>query len=86
MMHHNHSNCQEILGRLNDFIDGELDPEMCARLESHMESCTNCQIVYNTLKKTIELCQKDGKRTTLPPDIRFRLLNSLGLEDDARQD
>lgn len=85
MMYHNHSNCQEILGRLNDFIDGELDPELCALLERHMESCNNCQIVYNTLKKTIELCQKDGKRTTLPPDVRGRLFKSLGLEDNARE-
>jgi anti-sigma factor RsiW len=86
MKHHNHSNCQELMEQLNAYIDGELDPGLCALLESHLEICTNCRVVVNTLKKTIELCQKDGQETTLPPDARQRLLASLGLDDDARQE
>lgn len=86
MKHHNHSNCQEIMEQLNAYIDGELEPNLCAYLESHLESCTDCQVVFNTLKKTIELCQKDGQETTLPPGARQRLLASLGLDDDARQE
>ena len=86
MKHHNHNNCQEIMEQLNAYIDGELDPNLCTRLESHLETCTDCQVVFNTLKKTIELCQKDGQETTLPPDARQRLLASLGLDDDALQE
>ena len=72
--------------QLNAYIDGDLDPNLCERLESHLETCTDCHVVFNTLKKTIELCQKDGQETTLPPDARQRLLASLGLDDDARQE
>jgi anti-sigma factor (TIGR02949 family) len=86
MKHHNHSNCQEILGQLNDYLDGELNPNLCAHLEMHLETCTDCQVVFNTLKKTIELCQKNGQETTLPPDARQRLLASLGLDDDAQHE
>jgi anti-sigma factor RsiW len=85
MKHHNHSNCQEILGQLNAYIDGELDSSLCTHLESHLETCTDCQVVFNTLKKTIELCHKDGQEITLPLDARQRLLDSLGLDDDAQQ-
>lgn len=74
--------CQEILKRLNAYIDDELDAELCSTLEAHLETCSNCQIVVNTLKKTIVLCQKDGEQTTLPLDTRRRLFASLGLEDD----
>jgi hypothetical protein len=42
--------------------------------------------VYNTLKKTIELCQQDGQKTTLPLDIRKRLYASLNLDQDVNQD
>jgi anti-sigma factor RsiW len=85
MKHINHSNCQEILGQLNAYIDGELDTYLCTHLESHLETCTDCQVVLDTLKKTIELCQQDGQEITLPQDARQRLLASLGLDDDAQQ-
>ncbi|MBW6466301.1 MAG: zf-HC2 domain-containing protein [Brevefilum sp.] len=72
--------------QLNAYIDGELDSSLCKQLESHLETCTDCQVVLNTLNKTIELCRKDGRETTLPPDARQRLLASLGLDDDAQQE
>ena len=81
-MNHPHpTDCKETLQRLNAYIDGELDPLLCAQLEAHIDTCTDCRIVYNTLMKTIQLCQSDGKSITLPPDARRRLLASLGLED-----
>lgn len=80
MNHHDQANCQETLQKLNAYIDGELNPLLCAQLEAHMESCADCQIVYNTLKKTIQLCQRDGENITLPPEARQRLLANLGLE------
>lgn len=87
MNYHEHANCRETLQQLNAYIDGELDPQLCAQLEAHMESCTDCQIVYNTLEKTIQLCSHDGEKITLPPDARRRLMASLGFEgqDDDRQ-
>lgn len=81
MNHHDPSSCRETLQKLNAYIDGELDPLLCSQLEAHMESCTDCLIVYNTLKKTIQLCKSDGEKVKLPPDARQRLLASLGLED-----
>jgi anti-sigma factor RsiW len=81
MTHQHETHCQDILGYLNAYIDGELNPELCSLLETHMETCSNCQIVYNTLKKTIEICQMDSERITLPTDARRRLFTSLNLED-----
>lgn len=82
MNHQEDANCHEILGRLNAYIDGELDPSLCSLLEAHLETCLECQTVYKTLKKTIELCQMDGEGITLPLDARQRLFASLGLEED----
>lgn len=86
MIHHDSARCHEILQQLNAYIDGELDAGLCTLLETHLTSCSNCTIVYNTLKKTIELCQQDGQKTTLPPDVRKRLLANLNLDEDASQD
>ena len=81
MNQHDHANCRETLQQLNAYIDGELDLQLCSHIETHLESCADCQIVYNTLKKTIQLCQNAGEKITLPPEARQRLLASLGLED-----
>ena len=86
MKHHHDSNCQEILASLNDYIDGDLDSVLCRVLESHLETCTDCQIVLNTLEKTIELCRQDCENIILPPDVRHRLFSRLGLDEDANQD
>jgi anti-sigma factor RsiW len=82
MTHQNEIHCHKILGRLNAYIDGELDPSLCSLLEDHLKTCSDCQTVYKTLKKTIELCQMEGEEIHLPLDARQRLLSSLGLEDD----
>lgn len=68
--------------QLNAYLNGDLDATLCSLLEAHMENCDNCRIVFNTLKKTIELCKSDGEKITLPQDARQRLYAALNLEDD----
>lgn len=73
--------CHDILKNLNAYIDGELDAAMCDQVEAHIEACPDCQIVVNTLKKTIYLYQVDGRDTSLPPEARRRLFACLDLDD-----
>jgi anti-sigma factor (TIGR02949 family) len=83
-MTHNHEiDCQEILENLNSYIDGDLDEVLCSDIEIHLRACPTCQILVNTLEKTIHIYQTDGQETALPTDIRRRLFTALGLENDA---
>ncbi len=86
MSHQHHDNCQKILNNLSDYIDGELDENLCQQIEAHLETCQDCRIVVNTLQKTIDIYQSDGEKTTLPQDARARLLAYLGLEVDTSRD
>jgi len=86
MMHQHDTDCKMILNNLSAYIDGELDEDVCQQIETHLETCQNCRIVVDTLKKTIDIYQKDGEKTTLPPDVRTRLFACLALEDDASRD
>ncbi len=81
MKHLHSSDCQAILDNLNSYIDGELDEILCGEIESHIEACPNCQIVVNTLKKTIHLYQVERDKSTLPPEVQKRLYASLELDD-----
>lgn len=76
--------CCELLGQLSEYIDGELADELCSELERHIQSCSNCKIVYNTLLKTIDLFQQTGEQDVMPEDVRGRLYKRLELSEYLR--
>jgi len=86
MTHKHDLTCHNILENLNAYIDGELDDKLCADIESHVQSCPNCQIVINTLKKTIQLCKLTDAEISLPSETRHRLYARLNLEDYDKKD
>ena len=86
MKHEHNMNCHDILRNMSEYIDGELDGQLCAEIEAHMDSCPDCKIVVDTLKKTVQLVQNSGRETELPQDVRQRLFSRLQLDDDVRKD
>lgn len=73
--------CQELLTYLSDYIDDNLDDDaLCENIEQHVESCENCRIVVDTLKKTLYLYQASAEQTVLPDQVRDRLYQRLDLE------
>jgi predicted anti-sigma-YlaC factor YlaD len=76
---HDHANCQELLGQLSDYIDGELETSLCAEIEEHLSGCSDCRIMVDTMRKTIIL-YRDQAPVELPPDVKDRLYSVLKLE------
>ena len=76
-----HGHCQDYMERSSAYIDGELQPELCALLEAHLQECENCRVVLNTLQKTIDLYHVHGNEDILPDQVRSRLFARLKLED-----
>ena len=72
-------NCKHMLGVLSDYVDGDLASELCAELERHLQTCPNCTVVVNTLRKTVELYQETTDTDPLPQEIRQRLFARLDL-------
>lgn len=80
-MIHRHEGCKKLLGSLSEYLDGELEAQLCAELEKHLESCENCQIVVDTLRRTVSLYKVTSSDTTMPEDVRQRLYHRLELDD-----
>ena len=76
-----HHNCRHLLTSLSEFVDGDLDPVLCEEIERHMTDCENCQIVINTLKKTVELYHETVETPSIPSDVRTRLYHQLNLDE-----
>ena len=52
--------CEELLAMLNEYVDGTVDPAVCAEFEQHMAGCNPCQVVVDNIRQTITL-YKDGQ-------------------------
>lgn len=74
--------CKGLFTELADYLDEMLDPALRAEIEEHLVKCTNCRIVVNTTKKTVEIfCNSEP--VALPPETRERL--HLALEKRLRR-
>jgi predicted anti-sigma-YlaC factor YlaD len=82
MSEHVHTpQCKQLLGSLSEYIDGELQAELCTQIEEHLKSCENCRIVINTLRKTVELYEQKDSPPGLSDAVRERLFLKLELGD-----
>jgi len=70
--------CKNLLGSLSEYVDGELDPALCAEIERHLAECEDCRIMVDTLRKTIILYRMAGHRP-VPEEVKARLYAVLQL-------
>jgi anti-sigma factor RsiW len=68
--------CEEMLALLNEYVDGEIDPGLCAEFEKHMHGCHPCQVVVDNIRKTITL-YRNGEPCEMPEPFRQRLHSLL---------
>ena len=73
-------NCRDLLNSLSDYVDGSLHKELCVEIERHMSGCEDCQIVIDTLRKTVYLYQTTTEPPTMPDEVRQRLFHRLDLD------
>jgi predicted anti-sigma-YlaC factor YlaD len=68
--------CHEYIQGLNDYLDGDVSPDLCKEIEKHIGECENCRIMVDTLKQTVTLC-REGKEEKLPKELELKLNNIL---------
>lgn len=69
-------NCKQILAALGDYVDGDLDPQVCQALRVHLADCNPCRIVVDNVRQTITL-YKSGRPVELPAELHERLRRLL---------
>ena len=70
------SDCKKLLSQMSDYIDGDLAPDICQRLEQHLADCPNCRVMYDSLTHTIHIF-REGKEQPLPEDLKSSLHKAL---------
>lgn len=65
-------NCDEIFESLSEFIDEELIEAKCQEIRVHLQGCDNCQVVVDTLRRTVTL-YREVPSPQLPAEARLKL-------------
>lgn len=68
--------CRKYFNRISEYLDGELEDEICREIDAHLRECPECRRCIESLKKTVELC-REGAREEIPQDAKERLNSAL---------
>lgn len=68
--------CKDFLRELGDYLDESTDPGTKQELESHINECPNCWVIFDTTKKTIQV-YKGMDPQPLSDNIHSRLMSAL---------
>lgn len=68
--------CRHVVSQISNFIEGEVDAELRARIEEHFKQCAHCHAIYDGTRNVIQLVG-DGKTFDVPQGFRSRLYDKL---------
>src|SRR5579864_1992983 len=71
--------CQDILQDLSLYIDREASASLCEEIERHLSECADCEVVVDTLRRTISLYHA-LPQPEMPERLRARLYHTFNLE------
>jgi anti-sigma factor RsiW len=74
--------CRAIHKLISEYVDGELDPQLRARLEEHFRVCRHCTAILDGTKNIVRLAL-GGRVFDLPAGFGQRLLNRLKEADSV---
>jgi len=63
--------CTELLERVSEYLDQELDHDTCRAIEAHCRHCVGCAALIAGLRETIGLCRAATLRP-LPESVRAK--------------
>ena len=64
--------CLEVWREISNYIDGEIDAELRARMEAHFKVCAHCKAIYDGTKNVVKLVG-DGVEYQMPEGFSQRL-------------
>ena len=68
--------CVEVFRLISDYVDGEVDPALRARLETHFKDCAHCSAILDGTRNVVTLVG-DGQAFEVPATFRKKLYSRL---------
>lgn len=64
--------CPDVLMLFSRHLEGEIDADLCAEMERHVERCVACRETCASLQRTLQIC-----RTAPPPQVPESVQQSI---------
>ncbi len=75
---HEHStDCTEALLRVYEFLDGEMGPDDCAKIQAHLDECERCLRAYHLDRTLKALVRRSCASEVAPPQLRATILTRI---------
>jgi anti-sigma factor RsiW len=68
--------CIEVWREVSNFVDGEVDAELRARMEAHFKGCAHCTAILDGMKNVVKLVG-DGVEYEMPAGFSSRLQSKI---------
>ena len=68
--------CSEVLDRVYEYLDGELDRERVHVIKEHLEECSPCLREFG-LEEAVKAIVKRSCSDPAPPDLRAKVLSNI---------
>jgi anti-sigma factor RsiW len=68
--------CLEVWREISNYVDGDVDAELRARMEAHFKVCAHCKAVLDGTSNIVRLVG-DGVEYELPAGFSQRLYNKI---------
>jgi RNA polymerase sigma-70 factor (ECF subfamily) len=69
--------CPDIVPIFSRYMEGEIGPDECARMQAHVESCPLCRGACNALKRTLVLCRAASHEDAVPREVQALVRKAL---------
>jgi RNA polymerase sigma-70 factor (ECF subfamily) len=67
----------EIVPLFSRYLEEEIGPEECTRMQKHVDGCPSCRPACDALKQTLSLCRAEGRGGSVPRDVQELVRRAL---------
>jgi anti-sigma factor (TIGR02949 family) len=68
--------CVHVWREISNYIEGEIDADLRARIAAHLQECDHCSAIYDGTRNVLKLVA-DGQVLEVPEDFSARLYKRL---------
>jgi mycothiol system anti-sigma-R factor len=74
---HHDTDCREVLDRVFEYLDGEMDTLDCAKIKQHLTECGPCLEQYHLDEVVKALIRRSCACESAPEELRVRVLTRI---------
>ncbi len=70
----------KVFDEVCDFLGGDLDSPVCKEIKAHLESCPECSVYVDSIKRTVHLYKENDECLEAPEECKEKILKNILLE------